>query len=313
MPLIRHVPDRSLQVSCCQAQSEYICNQVSQLVLGTGPGLTTIESGSMGTVSKVQHPATSKLFAVKSFRPAEGESIPHFAAAIQHEFSVGAAMAEHPAFARSYALLTDTESLQIHLIMEHVPLALLDLLDRAYWTQNDTHCLFTLVLQAVLDLHDSGFAHRDLKPGNILLTAGGHVKLIDFGEAIPLAQKATCFTGTRPYIAPELYESGDDAYDAAAADLWSLGMLLLRLHLDDDPWDDSSRTDEYFSAFLNDRNALLEEFDLDADVEQAILILLDVKPNKRYQIRHFWANKLRNDSMCAVDEAGIPHLLLEFT
>jgi serine/threonine protein kinase len=313
MPLVRYDPYHSPKISCCQAQSVSICNQVSRLALGTDPSLAIIESGSMGTVSKVHDPATSKQFALKTFRPAQGESIPHFAAAIQREFLVGAAMAEHPAFARSYALLTDIESLQIHLVMEHVPWALLDLLDRAYWTHNDTHCLFTLVLQAVLDLHDSGFAHRDLKPGNILLSAEGHVKLIDFGEAISLDRKATYFTGTPPYIAPELYESGDDAYDAAAADLWSLGMLLLRLHLDDDPWDNSSLTDEYFSVFLDDSNAWLDNFDLDADTEQAILILLDREPSERYQIRHFWERKLRNDSTCAFDEAGMLHLPLEFT
>lgn len=272
----------------------------------------TIESGSMGTVFKARHPTTSKLFAVKIFRPEEGESIPHFAAAIQHEFSVGAALAEHSAFARSYALLTDVESQQIHLVMEHAPWALLSLLDDAYWTHNDAHCLFTLVLQAVLDLHDLGFAHRDLKPGNILLSAGGHVKVIDFGEAIPLDRKATQFTGTPPYIAPELYESGVDAYDAAAADLWSLGMLLLRLYLEDDPWDDSSLTDEYFSTFLEDPEALLKGLDLDADIEQAVMILLDMKPRKRYQIRQFWKAKF-NNSMCAIDDAGMLHLPLEFT
>ncbi|KAF2649055.1 kinase-like protein, partial [Lophiostoma macrostomum CBS 122681] len=193
-------------------------------------------SGSMGTVSKVRHPVTSKIFAVKTFHPLEGESIPAFAAAIQHEFSVGVAMADHPSFARSYALLTDSESLQIHLVMEYVPLALLELLRYAHWTHGDTHCLFTQVLGAVLAFHDSGFAHRDLKPGNVLLSAGGHVKLIDFGEAVLVDGNTTSFTGTRPYMAPELYASIEDGYDAAAADLWSLGMLLLRLYLDDDSW-----------------------------------------------------------------------------
>ncbi|KAF2123853.1 kinase-like protein [Dothidotthia symphoricarpi CBS 119687] len=305
--------DLSPQISCCQARSEYICNHISLLALGADPSLTTIESGSMGTVYKIHHPVTSKAFAVKAFHAADGESIPDFAAAIQHEFSVGAAMANHPAFARSYALLTDAESLQIHLIMEHVPLALLDLLDRAYWTHDDTHCLFTQVLQAVLDLHDSGFAHRDLKPGNILLSTGGHVKLIDFGEAVPLDGNATSFTGTRPYIAPELYAGEVGGYDAAAADLWSLGMLLLRLYLEDDPWDDSSPKDEYFNAFLDNPHALLDGLDLDADIEQAMLILLDMEPSNRYQIRQLWDGKLGHDPLCAVDEAGMLHLPLEFT
>ncbi len=267
----------------------------------------------MGTVSKIQHPITSKTFAVKTFRPEDGESIPHFAAAIQHEFSVGAAMTNNAGFARSYALLTDAESFQIHLIMEHVPFGLLDLLDYATWTHDDIHCLFTQVLQAVLDLHDLGFAHRDLKPGNVLLSAGGHVKLIDFGEAVRLDENATTFTGTYPYIAPELYAIDDVGYDAAAADLWSLGMLLLRLYLEDDPWDESSLDDENFITFLDNPHDMLDDLDLDSDIRQAILILLNMESSKRFHIRQLWKDKLGNDPLCAVDEAGLLHLPLEFT
>ena len=307
----QHSLDFGPRVSCCQAPSEDTCNQVSHLAFGADPSLATIDHGSMGTVYKVQHPITSEDFAVKAFRPADGELIADFAAAIQHEFSVGAAMANHPAFARSYALLTD-ESLQIHLIMEHVPLALLDLLDHAYWTHDDTHCLFTQLLLAVLDLHDSGFAHRDLKPGNVLLSAAGHAKLIDFGEAVSVDGNATSFTGTRPYIAPELYASHGEGYDAAAADLWSLGMLLLRLYLEDDPWDDSSFEDEEFVAFLDNPDVLLEDLDLDPDIEQALLILLDIEPNERYEIRRF-KDKFENDSLCAIDQDGLLHLPIEFT
>lgn len=313
-PFIHSGPVTFLHVSCCQAKSEHTCESLSLLPLGAGFSSDTIESGSMGTVSRVQHPVTHEIFAVKAFHPADGELIPRFTTAIQREFSVGAAMANHTSFARTYALITDSESLQIHMIMEHVPLALLDLLNRGYWSHSDAHCLFTQVLQAVLDLHDSGYAHRDLKPDNVLVSADGRAKIIDLGEAVLLEGNATSLTGTPPYIAPEIYVNHEIGYDAAAADLWSLGMLLLRLYLEEDPWDHSfAAWDEDFMAFLENPLALLDNLHLDADIDQALYILLDMDPDKRYQIRQFWKGKFSADSLCAVDEAGLLHLPIELS
>ena len=39
------------------------------------------------------------------------------------------------------------------------------------------------IINALEYMHKKGIAHRDIKPENILLTGGGHIKLIDFGTA----------------------------------------------------------------------------------------------------------------------------------
>ena len=86
--------------------------------------------------------------------------------------------------------------------------------------------------------HSRGIIHRDLKSSNVVITADGHAKVLDFGlahqsEAIeaktqsnsPLSISDT-FTGTLPYMAPEVLRG--EAADARS-DVWSLGVLLFEM------------------------------------------------------------------------------------
>ncbi len=75
--------------------------------------------------------------------------------------------------------------------------------------------------------HDQGFVHRDVKPGNILLTRDGRALLTDFGvvKSTHLSQltNAGAVIGTPEYVAPE--QSLDAAAIGPAADQYSLGIV----------------------------------------------------------------------------------------
>ena len=84
------------------------------------------------------------------------------------------------------------------------------------------------VLAALATAHAAGLVHRDVKPGNILLTADGHAKIADFGIAKSIEGSSDLtgtgqLLGTPAYLAPERI---DGAEATSRSDLYSLGGVL---------------------------------------------------------------------------------------
>ena len=95
--------------------------------------------------------------------------------------------------------------------------------------------LFRLVCDGVQHAHQQLIVHRDIKPGNILVTPDGHPKLLDFGiaklliedAALPSARTSTGMQALTPdYASPEQVK-GEPA--TAATDIYSLGAVLYEL------------------------------------------------------------------------------------
>jgi uncharacterized protein (DUF433 family) len=84
------------------------------------------------------------------------------------------------------------------------------------------------VARAVQHAHEHDILHRDLKPGNVLLTADGHPKITDFGLAKQLEMAGPTRTGevmgTPAYMSPEQAQGKKDV--GPAADVYSLGAIL---------------------------------------------------------------------------------------
>ena len=94
-----------------------------------------------------------------------------------------------------------------------------------------------LGLQAI---HEAGITHRDLKPGNVIITTQGTLKIGDFGVARPLQSKLTLHTevvGSAHYMAPEVWLGKEVS---SRTDIYSVGVLAYELLCGIPPFDGDS-------------------------------------------------------------------------
>lgn len=86
-------------------------------------------------------------------------------------------------------------------------------------------------------LHQRRILHRDIKPGNILLSTDGSVKLCDFGIASLQGDQSlqTTVVGTSRFMSPERLRARPYG---RASDIWSVGLVLLEIWTGEMPWHD---------------------------------------------------------------------------
>ncbi|MFT7667340.1 MAG: serine/threonine protein kinase [Planctomycetota bacterium] len=118
---------------------------------------------------------------------------------------------------------------------------LLEILDRGQALDEGPALRIILEVSDVLSyLHSEGVIHRDVKPGNIMLTNGGKVKLIDLGfaaEANCQSNPEDSAVGTVAYLSPEQARGGATA--DLRSDIYSIGVTLFQLVVGRLPFDSS--------------------------------------------------------------------------
>lgn len=128
--------------------------------------------------------------------------------------------------------------------------------------------------------HDAGLVHRDIKPGNLLITPEGRVKITDFGIAriadqVPLTATGQVM-GTVQYLAPE-QASGHTA--TSVTDIYSLGIVAYECLAGKRPFTGESQV-AIAMAQINDAPPALPD-DIPAPVKRLVLTCLAKDPADR--------------------------------
>ncbi|MFQ6396911.1 protein kinase domain-containing protein [Nocardia sp. KC 131] len=129
--------------------------------------------------------------------------------------------------------------------------------------------------------HQSGVVHRDVKPGNILVTPTGQVKITDFGiakavDASPVT-KTGMVMGTAQYIAPE-QAVGEDA--TAASDVYALGVVGYEVLAGQRPFSGDGAITVAMKHVRETPPPM--PADLPANVRELIEITMEKEPGRRY-------------------------------
>ena len=128
--------------------------------------------------------------------------------------------------------------------------------------------------------HEAGIIHRDIKPGNLLVTKAGLVKILDFGIAkLGDLEDPSARIGTVVYMSPEQIV-GEDV--GPESDLWSLGVSMYEMLSGVRPFQ-AEYESVLFYDIVNERHRALSELRPDVPAEVSLLVdrLLAKRPSDR--------------------------------
>jgi serine/threonine protein kinase len=266
-------------------QAEQLKEGRTKFTLGPYRIVNAIGQGGMGHVFKAEHKLLGRVEAIKVLP--KSKSTPEAIAAFQREIRAQAQL-DHPNLVRvSYA---DFEGDTYFLVTEYVPGTDLRRLVRRNGPLPYTIAA-TIISQAAEGLHYAhrrGLVHRDMKPGNLLVTPDGHTKITDLGLAwflmddmdVRPSGKTGSLVGTADYLAPESIR--DPGKILPVSDIYSLGCTLYYAVTGKVPFPGGNTADK-IRRHLEETplNPLHFNPDLPEEFRDAIAAMMDKDPDRR--------------------------------
>lgn len=260
------------------AQKAVASLKVGMKISGRYLLLSRLAIGGMGEVWQTLDEKTGERLALKILRPElAGKKL--FLSRLQIE-AYNASRVHHPNLAEVHASGEDAGLGWIS--MEVVDgVSLTEILDQEHTLETDF--LLSVLYQtadALSAVHGAGIVHRDIKPGNIMVTPTGEVKLTDFGISKAPGQvnltQAGMVMGTAQYLPPE-QAMGQPA--TPAGDLYALGVIAYEALAGKRPFSGDKPVDIAFAHVNKPVPALPDS--VAPSLRELVMQLLEKEPQKR--------------------------------
>jgi len=254
--------------------------------------LGVLGAGGMGKVYRVRNVISDRVEAMKILLGnLSGQK--ELADRFLREIKLLASL-DHPNIAKLNTALTLNN--QLVMLMEYVDgVTLASRLEKGPIPPADAVNYSDQLLSALSYAHKLNVIHRDVKPGNMMLTSQGVVKLMDFGIARPNNEVGMTLTGTTlgslNYMSPEQVKG--EAVDARS-DLYSFGVSLYEMVTGQLPFRGNSNY-SVMSAHLQEvpQPPVTLRPDLPKGLSEIIIMAMAKNPNDRFQSAEAFANALK--------------------
>ncbi|MGA8245329.1 MAG: Stk1 family PASTA domain-containing Ser/Thr kinase [Nocardioides sp.] len=256
--------------------------------------------GGMAEVRKGTDTRLGRVVAVKRLRTDLASDVT-FQARFRREAQSSASL-NHPAIVAVYDTGEETATdgsgvSQPYIVMEFVAgRTLRDILREGRKILPERALEITSGVLSALDYsHRAGIIHRDIKPGNVMLTPAGDVKVMDFGIARAMSDSSTTMTqtaavvGTAQYLSPE--QARGEQVDSRS-DVYSAGCLLYELLTGRPPFVGDSPV---AVAYQHVRELASPPSDHDDELPPEIDAIVMKSLAKRVEDRYQSAAAMRND------------------
>src|SRR6266436_5834989 len=238
-------------------------------------------SGGMGAVYRATDPSLNRYVAIKVLTHRDPRYVERFRREAQVLAKIG-----HPSIVQIYEIVgSDEDTADPYIVMEYFEGRPLDaLLRQGPLAPAQVVSVLRQCADGLRKAHANHVIHRDIKPGNLMLSPSGEVKILDFGIAKLRDAKqdltGEAVLGTPYYMSPE--QATGHAIDARS-DIYSLGITAFQLLTGRKPFEAKSKVDVMLMQVKTPLPQIAQFVPCDERVAGIVEKMGAKKPAERYQ------------------------------